>query len=118
MPIETWQAYKPEPANLQPKRGQQIAHGDNIALAHTINGAPQQIGTPINAGVEGAAPAGRYNSTAPYGPAPQQRPPRGPDRAKRCYGSDDTCGAWATATGYCYGHSRALRGDVPVAEDT
>jgi len=103
VPIETWQAYKPAEADLQHRGGQQIAHGDNIALQHTLGGDPMSKGSPVNAGAEGASPAARFNSTAPY----KDPTARSRKREKRCRGNDDTCMGWATATGFCMGHSQS-----------
>lgn len=101
MPIETWKTREAGEAG-QGQKNLQVAHGDGIALQHTLGGEPMSGHAPVNQQGENHAAAARYNGYAEY----REPKPKEPiDRTKRCKANNDTCMGWATSDGFCRPHS-------------
>jgi hypothetical protein len=99
VPIETWKTREAGEAG-QGQRNLQMAHGEGVALQHTLGGDPMSGHAPVNQQGENHAPAARYNGYAEH-----KVPGRAKGRDKRCMANDDTCMGWATNTGLCRPHS-------------
>lgn len=101
MPIEHWNTVEAAERS-DGRRALAIAHGEGIALQHTLGGEPMFKNQPENASAQNAGPAAQYNGNAPF---KDPRAPRQDGRAKKCKANGDTCNGWATSTGYCRPHS-------------
>jgi len=95
-----------------------VAHGDNVQLQYAVQGDPVSGKMRSNASTNENVKAAGLFSTAPYKPPKAKTVdegltvltgPRPMERMNKCLGNADECGAWATATGYCWAHTRSLR---------